>query len=60
MESKSLNATSHGLGLNICQMIAMGLGGKITVESEKGYGSTFTCRFIAEKIVEEKESEDLE
>ncbi len=34
--SKEYNAKSHGLGLNICQQIALGLGGQITFSSKRG------------------------
>ena len=39
IQSKSLNANSHGLGLNICQQIARGLNGEITFKSVRGAGS---------------------
>jgi signal transduction histidine kinase/DNA-binding NarL/FixJ family response regulator len=32
-----------GLGLSICKHISVGLGGGITVQSEPGYGSTFSA-----------------
>jgi len=34
-----------GLGLSICQEIMRGLGGRITVESTQGVGTTFALRF---------------
>ena len=43
--SQLLNATSHGLGLSICQQIAKCLCGRITCESEIDIGSTFTLEF---------------
>src|SRR5690606_29469838 len=40
--SQSENAEGSGIGLSISQKIAHALGGRITVESEIGKGSTFT------------------
>ena len=55
-----------GLGLVICRKLAELMGGKITLESEEGSGSTFTLSFPSQEteVEEEKpqavqESEDL-
>ena len=50
-KSKGMNASSHGLGLNICHKICVALGGEITVESTQGMGSDFTFKFSAERVV---------
>lgn len=39
------DAGHSGLGLSIVKWIALEHGGEVTVESEKGKGSVFTCRF---------------
>lgn len=49
-KSREMNASSHGIGLNICKKISKALGGDITVDSEYGIGCTFTFTFTA-KIV---------
>ncbi len=53
-ESRTLNASSHGLGLSICQQIAQGLGGEIKFVSKRGNGSAFTFTFSANGKVLEK------
>ncbi|HEV8715239.1 MAG TPA: ATP-binding protein [Candidatus Binatia bacterium] len=40
-KARSLDNTGGGLGLSICQWIVQAHGGKITVQSRIGYGSTF-------------------
>lgn len=52
--SKQRNASSHGLGLSICQKIADCLKGQLLVESDLGQGSKFTLKFRAQKVVEDK------
>ena len=39
------DAGHSGLGLSIVKWIALEHGGEVAVESEKGKGSVFTCRF---------------
>jgi len=40
-----MNAGGHGLGLSICNKIAEGLNGNITIESQLGVGTTMTFFF---------------
>lgn len=49
-----------GLGLPICQSIVERLGGKITVESEVGIGSTFSMYLPYKPIALNEEGEPLE
>ena len=51
-KSKEMNASSHGLGLNICKKISKALGGDITVKSEYEKGCAFTFTFNAKFVVE--------
>jgi len=44
-KSRSRNKSGTGLGLTIVRSLVEAQGGKITVESREGYGSTFTLRF---------------
>lgn len=44
-----------GLGLTICQNLVTLMGGKISVSSEYGHGSTFAFELILEKATEQKE-----
>jgi len=43
-EGTSLRPKGTGLGLVMCQMVVRNAGGKITVKSESGRGTTFTVR----------------
>lgn len=45
-----------GLGLHISQKLAHLLKGKITLESEENVGSTFTFRFVSEKVIENQKN----
>lgn len=40
--NKALNPNGNGLGLHICKLICMSLGGKIEVKSDVGAFTTFT------------------
>ena len=48
--SREMNVSSHGLGLNICYKICKALGGSIKVDSKLGKGSTFTFSFKATRV----------
>ncbi|WP_462248848.1 tetratricopeptide repeat-containing sensor histidine kinase [Ekhidna sp.] len=47
---KSGMAPSTGLGLTFCKMVAEAHGGKISVSSDKGQGSTFTIALDVEEL----------
>ncbi len=62
-ESRSSDSGGTGLGLAIVKHVMLRHGGKLTIKSQLGKGSTFTCHFPAELItskasVEETEDED--
>ncbi len=44
-ESSEVNPSSVGIGLSLSKSIVEGMGGKITVESKLGEGSTFKVQF---------------
>jgi hypothetical protein len=52
-----MNVNSHGLGLNICQKIAIGLGGLITFSSKKDIGSKFKFTFSASEYLKKEPSD---
>lgn len=41
-EHSKMNAMGTGLGLSICKRMIEHMGGKVTVDSEEGIGTTFT------------------
>ena len=62
-ESRSSDSGGTGLGLAIVKHVMLRHGGKLTIKSQLGKGSTFTCHFPAELVtqkatVEETEDED--
>lgn len=50
-KARSLDTTGGGLGLSICQWIAQAHGGKITVRSRVGCGSTFIVSLLVGRSV---------
>ncbi|MFO0953358.1 MAG: response regulator [Isosphaeraceae bacterium] len=51
----SLGLSSMGLGLSICMLYCRAMGGRISVRSEEGHGSTFTVELPA--VVRKAEDE---
>ena len=59
-EGTRLDKNGIGLGLNICKNIVGQFGGKISVSSEYGRGSTFTFAFCLEDERQEEAKEEEE
>lgn len=57
--SSSVNTNGIGLGLNICKQIIEAFGGRIWVDSEVGFGTSFTftfgCRVEQEGIIDKSD-----
>lgn len=49
-----MNAHGNGVGLSICKNLCEGLEGSIKVDSELGFGSTFTFTMRAFKVQNDK------
>jgi hypothetical protein len=56
--NRNLNQKGIGLGLCICKQISQIFGGDVTVQSQKGHGSTFTFEFVLESEDLDQKSEE--
>lgn len=52
--SRSLNASSHGIGLSVCAQIAESLNGSLTCRSKLRKGTTITFEFGAKRVSNQK------
>lgn len=52
-ENRSLNKLGCGLGLTLSKKLSNALGGDLTVESEKGKGSTFSIIFKSKEPLDD-------
>ena len=56
-----MNKNSHGIGLNVCKNIMLGLDGDLVAKSEKKKGSIFTLNFKTDKTeVKQRDANPVE